>query len=92
MNYSGLGFVSPPKDVRHAKSDGDDEEDGERDMMDEWGRVHELVELRHSEDSQQQTKEVYSDVPKCLYQEEVDEKLYYFVICPFHLQSYFLFS
>ena len=58
-------------------------------MMDEWGGIHEMVELWHTEDAHQQTKEVNGDVAKCLYQEEVDEKLHDFVIRlePFHFNT-----
>lgn len=56
-------------------------------MVDERGGVHELVELGHSEDAEQQADEVDGDVTEGLNQEEIDEKLHDFVIClePFHV-------
>ena len=82
-------FLPSFENVDDTEGNGDDEEYGEGDVMDEWGGVHELVELRHTEDAEQQANQIDGDVTKGLNQEEIDEKLHDFVIClePFHIDG-----
>ena len=77
------------EDIDNAQRDGDEEEYGEGDVADEWGSVHEMVELGHTEDAEQQAEKVERDVPKGLNEEEIDEKLYDFIICfePSHVNT-----
>lgn len=46
------------EDIDNAQRDGDEEEYGEGDVADEWGSIHEMVELGHTEDAEQQAEKV----------------------------------